>query len=62
MGCLGLTYSSVILLYVFVYFWLYWALIAVWTFSLSCGEEGLVSSCSVQASAVVEHGLWACGL
>ena len=34
----------------FRYFWLCWVFIAARAFFSSCGEQGLLSSCSAQAS------------
>ena len=54
----------------FIYFWLCWVFVAVQAFS-GCGEQGLLSSCGVQASYcggfshsrawAPGHGLCSCG-
>ena len=45
---------------VFIYFWLPWVFIAAWAFS-SCSEQGLLSSCSEQASRCSGFLLWSTG-
>ena len=44
----------------FIYLWLCWIFIANGLFS-SCGKRGLLYSCDVQASLVVERRLWDTG-
>ena len=35
--------------FIFIHFWLCWVFVTVWLFS-SCGQRGLLSTCSVRAS------------
>ena len=59
-------FLSFLKIYLFTYFWLCWAFVAVWRLFSSCGERGLLwvvvhGLLNAVASLVAAHGLCGCG-